>query len=42
MLYAFGYVAYRTTEPRILADQLHFGKPAGANAGERVQRDDVA
>jgi hypothetical protein len=38
MLYAFGAVAYHTTEPRILADQLRFAKPAGANALERMQR----
>jgi hypothetical protein len=37
MVYPFGYVSYRTTEPRILADQLRFAKPAQTSAGERMQ-----
>ena len=36
MLYRFGSVAYRTTDPKILADQLRLAKPVNANAAERM------
>jgi hypothetical protein len=35
MIYNFGLVAYHVTEPKILADQLHFAKPR-ASAAERM------
>lgn len=36
MLFRFGTVAYHTTEPKILADQLRMAKPATATAGDRL------
>jgi hypothetical protein len=37
MLRSFGLWDYHTTEPKILEGQLHFAKPVGANALERMQ-----
>lgn len=31
-----GYWSYRSTEPKILANELHFSKPLGARAAERM------
>ena len=31
-----GYFSYHSTEPKILANELHFAKPLGASAGERM------
>lgn len=30
LIYRFGYIAYRVTEPKILADQIRFAKPLQA------------
>jgi hypothetical protein len=31
-----GYFSYRSTEPKILANELHFAKPLRATAAERM------
>lgn len=35
-IYAFGYAAYRSLEPKLLAGDFHFSKPLNANAAERM------
>lgn len=36
MVYRFGHVAYRTTEPKILEGQLRYAKPSTATPGQRM------
>jgi hypothetical protein len=36
LVYRFGCIAYRCTEPKLVEGQLHFAKPLHANAAERV------
>jgi hypothetical protein len=38
LVYAFGAVAFRETEPRSLEDQLHFAKPLFESAAQRMTR----
>ena len=37
-IYAFGYVAYRSLEPKLLAGDFRFSKPLNASAAERMTR----
>jgi hypothetical protein len=38
LVYAFGYVAYHSTEPKLIAGDFHFAKPLHPSAAERMTR----